>query len=225
MRGGDWLWHNRPADLPLFQTRRQAAICNQCNPWWVFGATHWDCQREGCRYESGGRTESAALGIVGGWQCCLRSRGIGHCPCDLHHHAREPGHPAGDHDVVLRLFCGGILLSATRCRVQLDWSDIGFARRHSAGVALKALQLAFTDNFMPVSWASLPSWRFGRDGARSFASRRRFAVAGAIGSLSLTLIVAAALGVVPVLMDQRAYTEVDRAVAPFFVRTLDGQDD
>ena len=92
------------------------------------------------------------------------------------------------------------------------------------GVALKAFQLAFTDNFyagLMAMTAIVAVWVGGS--ARSFVSRRRFAVAGVISCLSLTLIVAAALGVVPLLLDQRAYIEVDRPIATFSVRTLDGE--
>jgi thiol-disulfide isomerase/thioredoxin len=92
------------------------------------------------------------------------------------------------------------------------------------GVALKAFQLAFSDNFYAglMATTAIVAVLVGI-GARSLVSRRRFALAGVICCLSLTLCVAAALGVVPLLLDQRAYIEVDRPIEPFSVRTLDGK--
>ena len=92
------------------------------------------------------------------------------------------------------------------------------------GAALKALQLAFTDNFYAGLMATIAVVAvLGGMGARELVSHRRFALAGVVGGLSFTLTVAAALGVVPRLLDQLAYTDIDRPIAPFSVRTLDGE--
>jgi thiol-disulfide isomerase/thioredoxin len=91
------------------------------------------------------------------------------------------------------------------------------------GLALKMSGVAFTDDFYAVLMAAtaVVAALMGIT-ARALISHRRFALSGAVTILSLAIALAGALGVVPRLLDQRAYTDVDRPIAPFSVRTLDG---
>jgi thiol-disulfide isomerase/thioredoxin len=91
------------------------------------------------------------------------------------------------------------------------------------GLALKASELAFTDNFYAVLMAATAVVA-GLTGifVRAFVSRRRFALASAISCAAFAVALAGALGAVPRLLDQRAYTNVDQPITAFSVRSLDG---
>jgi thiol-disulfide isomerase/thioredoxin len=92
------------------------------------------------------------------------------------------------------------------------------------GLALRVYGVAFTDGFYAVLMAAtaVVAALMGIT-ARGLVLRRRFALAGAVSCVAFAVASAAALGVVPRLLDQRAYTAVDRPIAPFSVRTLDGE--
>jgi thiol-disulfide isomerase/thioredoxin len=92
------------------------------------------------------------------------------------------------------------------------------------GLALRASDLAFTDDFYAALMAvTAVVAAFMGITARALVSRRRFALVGAVSCVAFAVALAGALGVVPRLLDQRAYTDVDRPIAPFSVRTLDGE--
>jgi len=92
------------------------------------------------------------------------------------------------------------------------------------GLALRVFEVAFTDGF----YASLLAGTavvaaFMGVTTRALVSRRRLALAGTISCLAVAVASAGAIGVVPWLLDQRAYIDTDRAIEPFSVRTLDGE--
>jgi thiol-disulfide isomerase/thioredoxin len=93
-----------------------------------------------------------------------------------------------------------------------------------SGFALRMVELAFTDEFYALLLAAtavLATWM--GVAARALVSRRRFALAGTVSCVALAAAVAGALVIVPRFLDQRAYTVMDRAIATFSVRTLDGE--
>jgi thiol-disulfide isomerase/thioredoxin len=93
-----------------------------------------------------------------------------------------------------------------------------------AGLALRVLEVAFTDGFYATLMAAtaIVAPMMGVT-VRALVSRRRFGLAGAVSCATLAVAIAGALWVVPRLLDERAYTYVDRPIAPFSVRTLDGE--
>jgi thiol-disulfide isomerase/thioredoxin len=59
--------------------------------------------------------------------------------------------------------------------------------------------------------------------ARNLVSRRRLLLAGALSALAFVAALTEAFVIVPRLLDQRAFADVDRTIAPFSLRTLDGE--
>lgn len=92
------------------------------------------------------------------------------------------------------------------------------------GLALRVSGVAFGDGFYATLMAAtaVAATLMGVT-ARALVSRRRFALAGTVTCATLAVAVAGALLVVPRLLEQRSYSEVDRPIAPFSVRTLDGE--
>jgi thiol-disulfide isomerase/thioredoxin len=92
------------------------------------------------------------------------------------------------------------------------------------GLALRVSGLAFTDDFYAALIAAtvVLAALMGIT-VRGFVSSRRLALAGAVSGVALAAALAGALGVLPRLLDQRAYVDVDQSIAPFSVRTLDGE--
>jgi thiol-disulfide isomerase/thioredoxin len=92
------------------------------------------------------------------------------------------------------------------------------------GLALRLSGVAFADGFYATLMAAMAivATLVGVT-ARTLVSRRRFALAGTLSGAALAVAAAGALGVVPRLLDQRSYADLDRPIAPFSVRTLDGE--
>jgi thiol-disulfide isomerase/thioredoxin len=92
------------------------------------------------------------------------------------------------------------------------------------GLALRASALAFADGFYATLMAAtaIAAALMGVT-TRALVSRRRLALAGAVSLAMISLVFVGTFWVVPGLLDQRAYTEVDRPIAPFFVRSLEGE--
>jgi thiol-disulfide isomerase/thioredoxin len=92
------------------------------------------------------------------------------------------------------------------------------------GLALRLSDVAFTDGFYATFTAAtaIVAALMGVT-ARALVTRRHFALAGAVSCATLAVAIAGAIAVVPRLMGQRSYTDVDRPIAPFSVRTLDGE--
>jgi thiol-disulfide isomerase/thioredoxin len=93
-----------------------------------------------------------------------------------------------------------------------------------SGLALRVSDVAFTDGFYAalIAATAIAAALMGVT-ARSLVLRRRFGLAGAVSCSSLAVTIAGALWVVPQVLDERAYTDVDRPIAPFSVRTLNGE--
>jgi thiol-disulfide isomerase/thioredoxin len=92
------------------------------------------------------------------------------------------------------------------------------------GLALRVSGVAFGDGFYATLMAAMAivATLMGIT-SRTLVSRRRFALAGTLSGAAFAVAVAGALGIVPRLLDQRSYADVDRPIAPFSVRTLDGE--
>lgn len=92
------------------------------------------------------------------------------------------------------------------------------------GLALRVSGLAFTDDFYAalIGTTVIVAALIGIT-VRGFVSSCRLAFAGAVSGVALAAALAGALGVLPRLLDQRAYADVDRSIVPFSVRTLDGE--
>ena len=91
-------------------------------------------------------------------------------------------------------------------------------------LALRVAKVAFTDNLYTTLLLvmAVVAVLMGTT-ARALISRRRFALAGAVSCVAFAVASAGTLGFVPRLLDRRAYTDVDRPIEPFSVRTLDGE--
>jgi thiol-disulfide isomerase/thioredoxin len=92
------------------------------------------------------------------------------------------------------------------------------------GLALHMSHLALTDSLLAalLTGMAIAGAFMGLVG-RQFMSRRRVLLAGAVNGAAFVLAVAAAFIVVPQVLDRNAYLDVDRDIAPFSVRTLDGE--
>jgi hypothetical protein len=86
------------------------------------------------------------------------------------------------------------------------------------GLALRASAVAFADGFYAILTAAtaIAAALMGVT-VRALGSRRRLALAGAVSLAMISLVFVETFWVVPGLLDQRAYTEVDRPIAPFSV--------
>jgi thiol-disulfide isomerase/thioredoxin len=92
------------------------------------------------------------------------------------------------------------------------------------GLSLRVSEVAFTDGFYAALLAGTAAVAaFMGITTRALVSRRRLALAGAVSCAGVAVALAGALSVVPRLLDQRAYTDADRPIEPFSVRTLDGE--
>jgi thiol-disulfide isomerase/thioredoxin len=92
------------------------------------------------------------------------------------------------------------------------------------GLGLHLSGLALTDGFLAALLAAMATAAafMGLVG-RQFGSRRRLVLAATVSVLAFVAAAVVTFIVVPQVLDRKAYVDVDRDIAPFSVRTLDGE--
>jgi thiol-disulfide isomerase/thioredoxin len=92
------------------------------------------------------------------------------------------------------------------------------------GLGLHLSQLALTDGlFAALLTAMATAAAFMGLVGSKFVSGRRVLLAGAVNGAAFIVAVVVAFIVVPQVLDRNAYLDLDRDIAPFSVRTLDGE--